>query len=83
MQADHGRHAPLQARNGQGGLSDACAYLYCCTVSACKADGVEFSMSLMEFADSLAPDDLTEWAEAVNATAANAPGDDGDGEKKS
>ena len=65
-----------------GGLSDACAYLYCCTASACKADGVEFSMSLMEFADSIAPDDLTEWAEAVNATAANAPGDDGDGEKK-
>lgn len=39
-------------------------------------------MSLMEFSDSIAPDDITEWAEAVNATAANAPGDDGDGEKK-
>ena len=29
-------------QNCPGGLSDMCAYLYCCTASACKADGVEF-----------------------------------------
>lgn len=28
-------------QNCPGGLSDMCVYLYCCTASACKADGVE------------------------------------------
>ena len=36
------------------GVSDLCTYLYCCVVSACMADGVEFGMGLTEFADNLA-----------------------------
>lgn len=66
-------------------LSDMCAYLYCCTASACKKDGVEFDMSLMDFADSLTPEDLNGWTEAVNGTAAQTPTDteDAGDEKKS
>lgn len=69
-----------------GSLSDTCAYLYCCTASACKKDGIKFDMSLMDFADSLTPDDLDQWAEAVNDTADQASAEDTDGaegEKKS
>ncbi len=68
-----------------GSLSDMCAYLYCCTASACKKDGVEFGMTLMDFADSLTPEDLNQWTEAVNATADQTPGEDtsAEGEKKS
>lgn len=36
-----------------------CAYLFCCVASACKHDGVEFDMSLMDFADSLTPEEFS------------------------
>ena len=62
-----------------GNLSDMCAYLYCCVVSACKKDNVPFDMSLMDFADALSPEDMTAWANAVRASAAPAEGE----EKKS
>lgn len=66
-------------------VSDMCTYLYCCVVSACKKDDVPFDMSLMEFADSLAPDYLNQWTEAVNGTAEQSPENEAgvDGEKKS
>lgn len=48
-------------------FSDLCTYLYCCVASACAADKVTFNMSLMEFADAIDPDDMTAWAEAMNA----------------
>jgi hypothetical protein len=32
--------------------------------SASKADGKDFDLSLMDFADSVTPEDATEWAEA-------------------
>ena len=50
-----------------GSFSDMCAYLYCCVASACAADTVPFNMSLMDFADSLSPEDMTAWANAVQA----------------
>lgn len=54
-------------------LSDMCAYLYCCTASACKKDGIKFSLSLMDFADSITPEDLNDWTAAVNNTAEQIP----------
>lgn len=48
-------------------------------MSACKKDGVEFKMSLIDFADSLTPDDLDQWAEAVNDTAEQTPAGDTEG----
>ena len=66
-----------------GNLSDICAYLFCCVASACKKDGVPFDMSLMDFADSITPDDLNQWTEVVNGTTEQSPESDAEGEKKS
>lgn len=48
-------------------FSDQCVYLYCCVASASTADGVEFKMSLMEFADALEPETMNAWAEQMQA----------------
>lgn len=47
-------------------LSDLCVFLWCCVSSACKADGTEFGMSLMDFADSISADDMAAWADTPN-----------------
>lgn len=52
---------------GQGDLTDLCTYLWCCVVSACKAEGVEFGMTLMDFADSLGTDEMQRWTEGQSA----------------
>lgn len=39
-------------------VSDLITFLWCCIASASKADGVEFSLSLLDFADRLDPDTL-------------------------
>lgn len=62
-----------------GGAADMCVYLWCCVVSACKADGVEFGMGLEDFADCIEPEQLAAWSEAV---AASRPDGAGKGEKK-
>lgn len=41
---------------GQNDVSDLITLLWCCVVSASKADGVEFSMSVLDFADRLDPE---------------------------
>lgn len=66
-----------------GNLSDICTYLFCCVASACKKDNVSFDMSLMDFADSITPDDLNQWTEVVNGTTEHSPESDAEGEKKS
>lgn len=43
-------------------FTDLCTYLYCCVVSASAADKINFSMSLLEFADALNPEDMEAWA---------------------
>lgn len=58
-------------------LTDLCTYLYCCVASASAASGKAFGMSLMEFADSLAPEDMQAWAQSMNT---GKP--EGEGEKK-
>lgn len=63
----------------QNSLSELCTYLFCCVASACAADKKSFKMSLLEFADALAPDALEQWAQDL---AGNTGGQDGD-EKKS
>ena len=48
------------------GLSDWIAYLYCFICSATKADtGEELRLSLMDFADHIAPDQVEAWAAAM------------------
>lgn len=67
-------------------MSDLAVWLWCCVLSACAADGVDFGMGLMEFADQLSPDVMTAWVagEASDESARNrSDGPDGDdGEKK-
>lgn len=62
---------------GAGSLTELCTFLWCCVVSACKSDGVEFGLSLMEFADSIGPDELQAWGDDTAAGA-----QDGGEEKK-
>ena len=48
-------------------FSDLCTYLWCCVVSAAKREGKSFDMSLLDFADSITPEDMTEWSDAISA----------------
>lgn len=40
-------------------MGDLITLLWCCVASASKAEGVEFGMSLMDFADCLDPETMT------------------------
>ena len=62
-------------------LSDLCTYLWCCIKSACRADGVEFELSLMDFADSITPENMDEWVQSVSEQTNTA--EEAEGEKKS
>ncbi len=62
------------------GFSDLCAYLYCCVASACAADKVPFSMSLLDFADALDPEQMAVWTASMQAENGQAPAE---AEKKS
>lgn len=65
----------------QGSFSDICTYLWCCIVSASKHDGIDFNLSLMDFADSISPDDMSAWNDAIQS---DNPTDEGtESEKKS
>lgn len=65
----------------QGSFSDICTYLWCCIVSACKHDGIDFNLSLMDFADSISPDDMNAWNDAIQS--GNSVDESAEGEKKS
>lgn len=43
---------------GERDVSDLILFMWCCVVSACKADGVAFDMEFEDFADRLSPDTL-------------------------
>ena len=60
--------------------TELCTYLYCCVASASAADGIPFSMSLMDFADAINPDDMTAWANAMQVN--NTVTEGAEGEKK-
>ena len=55
------------SQTGQNDVEALVTLLWCCVVSASKADGVEFGMGLMDFADLLSPDTLARWSEAMEA----------------
>lgn len=64
------------------GLSDMVKFIWCCTVSACKADGKEFGMSLDDFADSMDSADLESLNAAINGEGAAASALDGAKKKR-
>lgn len=61
-------------------FTDLCTYLWCCVASAAKREGIPFDLSLMEFADSLTPEDMAEWNAVITAEAETS--DTAPGEKK-
>lgn len=63
-------------------FTDLCTYLWCCVKSASKREGIDFDMSLMDFADNIAPDDMAAWNDAISADS-NGETDGDNGEKKS
>lgn len=65
-----------------GSLSDLCAYLWCCVVSACKREKKSFTLSLMDFADNLDLSDLMHWNGAITAETERTSAPEDDGEKK-
>lgn len=46
-------------------VTDMLAYMYCCVQAGCKTEGVEFDMTLEDFADCLDISDVTAWAEQL------------------
>ena len=47
------------------GSSDLAVFIWCCCLSACKADGVEFGVSLEDFCDLVDMGALSEFTEAI------------------
>ena len=45
-------------------FTELCTFFWCCVKSASKADGIEFNMPLLDFADNITPEIATAWAEA-------------------
>ena len=61
-------------------ITDLVTYLWCCITSACKHDGIDFDMTLMDFADCISDEDMAKWASTVFTAAEDKKGG---GEKKS
>lgn len=47
------------------GVDDLAVFIWCCCMSACKADGVEFSVSLDDFCDLVDISTLSAFTEAI------------------
>lgn len=60
--------------------SDSIVLMWCCAVSACKHDDIEFGYTLEDFADAVTPPVLNAWSNAVAADMTEA--DEEDSEKK-
>lgn len=43
-------------------IADMICFMWCCCASACNADGVEFGMSLDDFADSIEGEELQKFS---------------------
>lgn len=61
-------------------FTELCTYLWCCTRSACNREKISFEFDLMDFADSISPEQMNGWAASIMTEAGP---DEGDGEKKS
>ena len=67
-----------------GSVSELATLLYCCTASACSADGVEFGLELDEFCDLIGPEDMERMSAGIRTEAdSKSAATEGDGSKKS
>ena len=57
-------------------------FLWCCIVSACKHEGKEFGLSLMDFADAIGIEEMATWVDELNQAGSGEGGSDSDSEKK-
>lgn len=48
-----------------GSIADAALYMHCCVQSACRADGVEFTLSPEEFLDTQTTEDFVRWSDSL------------------
>ena len=55
-----------------GDLSGLVTYLWCCIRSSCKREGTDFPLSLMDFADSIDPQDVALWTASLQEEGAGA-----------
>lgn len=55
--------------NEHSDMEDILMFMWCCIVSACRADGVEFNMDFETFCCYLEPQDVAAWNEAIKAAA--------------
>ena len=62
-----------------GALSDLITFVWCCVKSSCRADGVDFQLSLDDFADSI---DVATAETAFQALNDSGDADDSGGGKK-
>lgn len=46
-------------------FTELCTYLWCCIKSACAREQKQFDLSLLDFADSIDPDDMNAWAASM------------------
>lgn len=54
-------------------MEDMLTLMWCCVASACKADGVEFSMDLETFCDSMTIAEVNQWNQQVGTAAEAQP----------
>lgn len=50
-------------------FNDQVTFLWCCVKSACAREKIPFDLSLMEFADSIEPEEMQAWNQAAEADA--------------
>lgn len=67
---------------GEGSFTDLCTLLWCCVVSASAHDGLKFGLSLMEFADSVSPEDVKAWADVAHGQKAGSDSAEGRQDEK-
>ncbi len=48
-------------------LEDLLVFIWCCVLSACNADGVEFDMDFETFADKLNADDVARFFQSMDS----------------
>lgn len=64
---------------GEKDIEALVVFMWCCTVSACKADGVDFGLSLEDYADMAEPSDVRAFYGEMSASSGE---DVSPGEKK-
>lgn len=59
-----------------GEISEMFVFIWACVVSACRREGIEFTMTLDEFGDWITPADVAAWSSGQSSEP------DGEGKKK-